>query len=852
MVAPEAGPTIEFRALGAPRLSSPEAELRSILARPKLLGLLSFLAFSPSGFHRRDTLLGLFWAEIDQARARRALRQSLYYLRQSLGPGVLVTRGEEEVGLDETRWWSDVRAFEEALEEGHKEEALELYRGDLLSGFYVAGAPEYERWLEARREELRRQASEAAWALARAAQAEGNAAGGGHWARRATALEPLDERLVADAIGLLARMGDRSGALRLYEGFRRRLEEELEVDPAPETQALVAAIRGRAEVSSENTVPELAEAKVEPVGRAVAGPLDPEVGPEEGDQLSTAPIRRSWTPGWRGALVGLFIGLAMGITLLRVLRPGDGSPGLSSERVVVAVFDNQTGDPHLDPLGRMAADWITQALHESGVVEVVPSTLGLAPRPDITNDEPSGGGALAEATGAGTIILGAYYRRGDSVEIQAQIVAVPDGRLLSALPPVGSPLDATGAAVDSLSRIAVRTLAVLSEPSLAMSADLSRPPSLEAYREYLEGLRAFQGSPPGMGGAAEHFYRAIELDSAFLAPLFYLVMAHANLGEFALAESNAQVLATKRAQLSDYQRHTLDWMLARQRGDHMGALEAARARGGIDVGVQALVVNRPAEAVEVLSAIDLTQTYFQWLALMEAYHLLGDFGRELEEARRGRAEYPTRLRMMDAELRALAALGRVTEADRVLEESFLLPTEESFTPANLMANLTAELRAHGHRAASSEVAERAIPWLLSRPGEDQGSWAHRYGLALAYYQGEHWEQARSVLEQLASETPEHMGVRGYLGALAARRGDRAEALGISEGLSGTAAPLAFGVDLYRQARIASLLGDRGRAVALLRDAWAAGWPYTIAAHRDMDLEPLRGYPPFEEFMRPKG
>lgn len=852
MVGPGARPTIEFRALGAPRLSSPEAELHSILARPKLLGLLSFLAFSPPGFHRRDMLLGLFWAETDQTRARRALRQSLYYLRQSLGPGVLVTRGEDEVGLEEKRLWSDVRAFEAGIKEGRREEALELYRGDLLSGFFVSGAPEYERWLEARREELRRQASEAAWELARAGEAEGNAAGAGHWARRATALEPLDERLVRDAIGLLDRVGDRSGALRLYEAFGRRLEEEFQIEPAPETQALVAGIRGRVEVSVESPVPEPAGSSVETVEAAVAGPSDFECGPEEADRSPPTPIRRSWTPARRGVLLGLFIGLAMGIALFRVLRTSDGSPGLSSGRVVVAVFDNQTGDPGLDPLGRMAADWVTQALYESGVVEVVPSTLGLAPRPDFTDDEGSGSAALAEATGAGTIVLGAYYRRGDSVEIQAQVVAARDGRLLSALPPVGSPLDAPGTAVDSLSRSVVRVLAVLTDPSLGGSADLSRPPSLEAYREYLEGVRAFQGRPPGMGGSLVHFYRAVALDSAFLAPRFYLVMAHANLNQFALADSNARVLATKRVQLSDYQRHTLDWMLARSRGDQMGALEAARARGGIDIGVQALIVNRPAEAVEALSAIDLSPHYFQWLALMEAYHLLGDFRRELEEARRGREVYPGRLRMLDAELRALAALGQVADAERILDEGFLLPTEESITPATLMTNLTAELRAHGHRQAASEVAERAITWLLSRPGEEPGGWAHRYDLALAYYHGEQWEEARSVLNQLASETPGHMGVRGYLGALAARLDDRAEAIAISGGLSGTAAPREFGVDSYRQARIASLLGDRERAVALLRDAWARGWAYSIAVHRDVDLEPLRGYPPFEEFMRPKG
>ena len=109
---------ITFRAFGAPELRGSDGTvLQSILTRPKLLGLLSVLAAVPSpGFCRRDTLLGLFWGETDEKRGRRALRQSLYYIRQSLGEGVLPGRGDEENGLDRERFWCDVAAFEAALD----------------------------------------------------------------------------------------------------------------------------------------------------------------------------------------------------------------------------------------------------------------------------------------------------------------------------------------------------------------------------------------------------------------------------------------------------------------------------------------------------------------------------------------------------------------------------------------------------------------------------------------------------------------------------------------------------------------------------------------------------------------
>lgn len=834
---------ITFRALGTPELRGPDgAELHSILARPKLLGLLSFLACaSPRGFHRRDTLLGLFWAETDQKRARSALRQSLYYLRQSLGPSVLIGRGEEEIGLDPERLWCDVSAFVTALDEDRREEALELYRGDLLAGFFVSGAPEYERWLGARREELCRRACGAAWELAERAASEDNAAAAGHWVQRATTLSPFDERLVTQAIALLDRMGDRSGAVRMYEAFARRLEDELELQPSPEAHTLVERIRSRTEIQrggNESSPPPEGARPPHAYGEAVEAP--------------SARTKRFVPALRRGILVG--VGLAAILPVAWALLRDRLS--LDPRLVVVTVFDNETGDADLDPLGRMAADWVTHGIDESGVVDVVPSTIGLAPRPDFTDAQVSGEGraaALAEATGAGLIVAGAYYRRADSVEFQAQIVDAHDGRLLSAVAPTRGSLDAPAVAVDSLRHGVVRTLAVLLDPTLSATAAVSRPPSLDAYREYLEGLRTFRRVPQQMREALGYLYRAVELDSAFLTPRFYIIMAHMNLGEPAAADSNAHLLAAERTRLTEPQRNMLDWHLAVLRGDQLGALEAARARGGFDVGVQALRTHRPEEAVDVLTSFgDIFPYYFQWLALTDAYHVLGDFGRELREARRGREAHPQRLRVLDVELRALAAVGRVRDVERGLDAGESMPAEEIITPAHVMESTAAELRAHGSLEASRDVAERAIRWLDSQPGAEEASWSHRYRLAVAHYQAERWADARALLHELAAETPNNVEVQGYLGSVAARLGERAEAQRVSARLGDLTGPYDFGVASLRRARIASLLGEREEAVAFLREAFGRGMPFTVFLHTDMDLAALRGYRPFEELVSPKG
>src|SRR5712691_771676 len=122
---------IRLRTLGTLDLrGSDGAELRALLAQPKRLALLAYLAIaSPGGFRRRDTLVGLFWPELDHEHARAALRKALHGLRHELGDGILLTRGGEDVMLAADGFWCDAPAFEQLLAEGRRAEALELYRG---------------------------------------------------------------------------------------------------------------------------------------------------------------------------------------------------------------------------------------------------------------------------------------------------------------------------------------------------------------------------------------------------------------------------------------------------------------------------------------------------------------------------------------------------------------------------------------------------------------------------------------------------------------------------------------------------------------------------------------------------
>ena len=221
--------------------------------QPKRLALLVYLALHSPQFCRRDTLVALFWPELDHTHARGALRQAVRGLRRLLGEEAVVTHGEEEVGVSSNRLWCDAAAFEAEALAGRSAEALELYRGDFLAGFFVNdAAAELEFWVDRTRARLKDQARAEARRLLDAAEQIGDHPGAVAWARRTMELVPDDERGVRHLIRLLDARGDRAGALGAYEAFRKQLIAEHGVEPSPETLGLIDQVRSRKQLVWES------------------------------------------------------------------------------------------------------------------------------------------------------------------------------------------------------------------------------------------------------------------------------------------------------------------------------------------------------------------------------------------------------------------------------------------------------------------------------------------------------------------------------------------------------------------------------------------------------------------------
>lgn len=124
----------------------------SRLTQPRHLALLSYLALArPRGLHSRDSLIALLWPEHDPTQGRQALRNALHGVRRSLGADILVTVGDNLIGLNAELVQCDAWS----LEQGRPTTmTASLTHGKAFEGFHVSHAPEFEEWLARERQRL--------------------------------------------------------------------------------------------------------------------------------------------------------------------------------------------------------------------------------------------------------------------------------------------------------------------------------------------------------------------------------------------------------------------------------------------------------------------------------------------------------------------------------------------------------------------------------------------------------------------------------------------------------------------------------------------------------------------------
>ena len=543
---------------------------------------------------------------------------------------------------------------------------------------------------------------------------------------------------------------------------------------------------------------------------------------------------------------------------------------LNPRRVLVAPFENQTGDTSLDALGALAADWIGQGLSGVFGAEVVDPRTALGtqklvqhiPWPLRTRDAAR---AMAQEVGAGTLVSGTIYQEGDSLVFLASITDVVRGRLVRGLSPVRAKRDRPSRALAELQQRVAGSLAQVNEATGGtIIGSLAEPPSLEAYDEVYRGMEAYFRQD--LEAQMAHLERAARLDTTYTTPIVFLAFARAYHEQYAAADTLVRRAERLGDRLVPAERALLDHLEAIIHGDREQALRAAEQFTALMPGSQesplllasvALSEQEPKVALAALARIDpdrglnlVTPAYWMYQAIAAAQ--LRDWSRSLASARAGLKRFPESLRLYQATVEALARLGQVPEMERAIAE---VPGEpEPLTEqARAAVAAWADLRASGRADAAARLVGRYADLLRGAAADTDRD--ARFVRGQVLWRAGRPTEAREIFTALASSDTGAMRLHdlAQVGITSARLGDRDGALQAQRRIAAAGDRYERGTPKLLQAEIAAALGDRDGAVGLLRLGLNLGLGLETLGgdlFGNPDLEPLFGYGPFEELLRP--
>jgi tetratricopeptide (TPR) repeat protein len=557
--------------------------------------------------------------------------------------------------------------------------------------------------------------------------------------------------------------------------------------------------------------------------------------------------------------------IAIGLWVLLGGKPAPAPEEITDfvpNRVVVAEFENRIGDPSFDDFGIQVADSITALLRQVDRLTVATNPYRSEPQDAGRRGTPAAFDRLrrlAEATRSGLVVTGACYSSGDEVEIQARIVDPWQDEVKQSFEAVTAARSDPSPFIENLSQKVAGTLALHFYNTIPLG--LSRPVPLVAVAEF---GGAGEGLPP-FDTAIFRLERALEIDPGFHLARWALLRYYAALAMYREAEAELEVLEGYLPDMTQFNRTFVRAARAQLDGRPLEALSALREAVDLapntfwirnQAGMWAIHNNRPVEAVEVLGGIPFDWTsghpgFVQrpFVNLCFAHHMLGNDEAVLRLAVESLEHFPDAMIFYGLQANVLGVMGRFEEMNGILEASLSI-RHHSRTSAGVSFPYTArELRAHGYHEQSLDVAERAVEWFRERPDEIQReSWFYVAALNAA----ERWQEARDFAERAVHEEPSAVRFVGLLGVLEARIGRTDEARQIAAELQLPGDDRLRSERTYWRACIAAQLGRLDEAVSLLQRAFSEGHRFSDEFHRDINLEPLWDYPPFQELIEPKG
>ncbi|HUF13688.1 MAG TPA: BTAD domain-containing putative transcriptional regulator, partial [Longimicrobiales bacterium] len=488
------------------------------------LALLARLACAPSSGVSRDKLFGLLWPESDTERARNLLNVSVYELRKALGEEAILSQGDD-LRLNGEIVGVDVAEFDAAIGRGDHDAAVALFRGPFLDGFFVAGAPEFERWSDAERERLAGAYARALEALAEAAERRRDFQSAAEWWRKRAAHDPYDSRVAICLVQALDAGGNRAGALQHASLHERLLREEVGLLAPSPVAALAEQLRAeplRAEsIRAEPVRPTMTPPGVESshgngaveIPTPTGSPGEVSVEPSGGGPAQYAPapspqvVSVPATPRRVLRLAAVMLGAIATVAAVGWALWPDASPPARS--VAVLPFANMSGDAENGYFSDGLSEQIITALSHVDGLRVAARTSSFALRDGRLDVRVIGDTLDVEA-----VLEGSVRRQGSRIKVTAQLIDAASGYHIWS-GEFDRQVSDVIAVQDEIAG-AIASALELRLPPRGAAAAAQRTPNLAAYDLYLRARHLRDDlSRDAMRSAMELLGRAIELEPGF-------------------------------------------------------------------------------------------------------------------------------------------------------------------------------------------------------------------------------------------------------------------------------------------------------------------------------------------------
>ena len=530
---------------------------------------------------------------------------------------------------------------------------------------------------------------------------------------------------------------------------------------------------------------------------------------------------------------------------------------LRQKKLAVMIFENLTGKDDLDAVGKMASDWVAQGLMQiEDITVITPSTVR-----DLAVQSGSDVRAyLAKNNAVDYVFDGNYYLDDNQLILKTRVVNAGTGEVEYYLPDYSSGIEQP---LDAIRELTERIMGYwLNKQQIERHKTL--PPKYEAYKAFLKGMEYYEID----NGAFRNYMEiALSLDTNYFEPYLFLAYSYYYNNYFVARraeQANAiiRALYDRKIALTPYQEALIKAAEAEVNSDtdqayryYLQLFEKYPDDRYVrfNAGTFALFSNHIDRAVEIYSGADFDQMDFSinmdrrnMVFLFDALHQQGDFQKILALNDQYLHENPDYFYKMIAHmnLRNEEAAERLfRELDEVDSARLRLPKAYYF---NILGREYLQLKQPNK---ANLCLQKSMTYASHKPGVI--NYERLYSL---FYLGEFQKGIRELEQLLPVFAADSSGIQtgtilDFLAYFHAGAGDL-EATAEYQNRRGQFPKQHF--FHTTDAFISMKTGDKAAAVEYLKKAYRAGVIFEdISFGHNIDFLPLHGFPPFDEFVKPK-